>query len=129
MKFISATPVCTDNMVYTCLGCPSTCKDYRMGTCVEPDECNYGCGCPDGEVMNEENNCIKIVNCPCYNENGVILHENFTVPKEGSECEEWLVSNYTFQIVALYYVLSYRLLERVVTSSASLFNFALKKRM
>jgi hypothetical protein len=90
------TPVCTDNMVYRCLGCPSTCKDYRRKTCVEPDECNYGCGCPDGEVMNEENNCTKIVNCPCYNENGVIIHENFTFLKEGSKCKEWLVSNYTF---------------------------------
>lgn len=60
-----------------------------MDTCIEPDDCEPGCGCPAGEVMDDNANCVKEEECPCYYINGVIIHENFTVPKDGSPCEEW----------------------------------------
>lgn len=90
-SFSGTTSACVPPLVMKeCVKqCPGTCKALRMDTCIEPDDCEPGCGCPAGEVMDDNANCVKEEECPCYYINGVIIHENFTVPKDGSPCEEW----------------------------------------
>lgn len=59
-----------------------------MNNCVEQEECTVGCGCPDGMVRDDNDECVVEADCPCYSENGVVIHENFTVPSD-KPCEEW----------------------------------------
>ena len=86
---IVGTPSCVPPLVLKeCVQqCPGTCKAYRMKTCIEPDDCQPGCGCPAGEVMDDNGECVKETDCPCYTLDGVVVLENFTIP--GGKCEEW----------------------------------------
>jgi hypothetical protein len=76
-------------VLLNCSNCPSTCKDYRLPeTCSDPDQCEPGCGCPDGQVL-YDGVCIPSIQCPCYNDAGDEVPEGFTYAK--SKCEEWYV--------------------------------------
>lgn len=83
---------CTDNEIYNNCSepvqhCPSTCKDLRNpDSCVETDDCEPACYCRPGYVRDENGNCIKEVECPCYHNNEPVPEGHVIVV---SDCETW----------------------------------------
>ena len=53
------------------LSCARSCRDLsRDIKCNE--ECVPGCQCPNGELLNNENRCVPVSQCPCIFEEKVI---------------------------------------------------------
>ncbi|XP_014769815.1 SCO-spondin [Octopus bimaculoides] len=79
------TPECSDGKVWTeCKknnrNCPVTCADVRLpNSCVETEECEPGCRCPEGQVE-YNNECVNASSCPCFDEDGNIRLPGFEVP-------------------------------------------------
>ncbi|XP_064613600.1 uncharacterized protein LOC135477432 [Liolophura sinensis] len=80
-------PSCEGGKVYkNCSeSCPRTCQELRMSAiCIEPEACEPGCGCKEGEVE-YRGQCILETNCPCYDDQGNEVPEGIEVTD--SPCE------------------------------------------
>ena len=85
----------------TCPECPDgkelklrcTCKETCVllgnpDACVEPEECEERCECPDGYVENSEGECVKPTDCPCIDIDDKEYKQGQTFVTE-DQCEKW----------------------------------------
>ncbi|CAH1790411.1 unnamed protein product, partial [Owenia fusiformis] len=67
---------CADLIYRTDLPCKRTCKDVTMRSqCYLHETQISGCGCPDGTVLDPNNECIEQMDCPCYDHNDDSYYE------------------------------------------------------
>ena len=58
--------------------------------------CEPGCGCPDGQVLNEETmTCVELTSCPCFH-GGRSYEDGYTFKKD---CQTWFVDYLFFDIL------------------------------
>ncbi|KAJ8311027.1 hypothetical protein KUTeg_011421 [Tegillarca granosa] len=58
--------------------CNVTCMDYRLNSCVEPDERFSGCRCAEG-LVEYDGNCVEPYQCPCYSCDGTPVIDGTTM--------------------------------------------------
>ena len=69
------------------LSCARSCRDLsRDIKCSE--ECVAGCRCPNGQLLNDENRCVPVSECPCLYDDQVIQPGNSV---SVGNCKTWYV--------------------------------------
>lgn len=68
--------------------CPSTCANLiSPESCSEPDNCESGCKCKNGTVLNDRDECVKPSECECNIDGNI--YKPGSVIQTGNPCIEW----------------------------------------
>ena len=81
------------------LSCAQSCKDLsRDIKCSE--KCVSGCQCPYGKLLNDENRCVPVSQCPCHYEEQVIEPGNSV---SVGNCKTWYDFYEDAHVVIIFY--------------------------
>ena len=67
-SFLSLPAVdCPGGQVYrSCISsCSYTCSSIAADPICLDNECVEGCGCPQGQALNDNDDCVPVAECPC----------------------------------------------------------------
>ena len=53
-------------MYHECASVCGSCGDRQMDAIYCETECEAGCTCPDGELLDDYGNCVTVDKCTCY---------------------------------------------------------------
>ncbi|XP_077306343.1 mucin-2-like [Lithobates pipiens] len=73
--------------LYNLTTCQPTCHSLAEGdkACASGFTAVDGCGCPDGEFLNEKDQCVPISQCSCYND-GSYVNPLESITKQNEHC-------------------------------------------
>ncbi|XP_077316202.1 uncharacterized protein LOC143935891 isoform X2 [Lithobates pipiens] len=85
-KYIDSCPS-SQIYLYNLTTCQPTCHSLAEGekACASGFTAVDGCGCPDGEFLNEKDQCVPISQCSCYND-GSYVNPLESITKQNEHC-------------------------------------------